>query len=133
MFCIECGTELPDEAKFCFKCGKPTAGGESKQKAEQETCEIVYEITGEKHGIYPRTLLRFKAQAKGAEGEYCAGISNEFEANLFDYPGSPEKKSKKHKAALDSLSEKLKQAGWQAEDHKGPEWFSLRFRREETE
>jgi ribosomal protein L40E len=21
MFCIECGTELPDSAKFCFKCG----------------------------------------------------------------------------------------------------------------
>jgi parallel beta-helix repeat protein len=24
MFCIDCGTELPDEAKFCFRCGKPT-------------------------------------------------------------------------------------------------------------
>lgn len=24
MFCIHCGTQLPDEAKFCSKCGKPT-------------------------------------------------------------------------------------------------------------
>ena len=23
MFCMECGTKLPDEAKFCFGCGKP--------------------------------------------------------------------------------------------------------------
>lgn len=22
MYCIECGTKLPSEAKFCFKCGK---------------------------------------------------------------------------------------------------------------
>ncbi len=23
MFCMNCGTQLPDGAKFCFKCGKP--------------------------------------------------------------------------------------------------------------
>lgn len=25
MFCYNCGTELPDGAKFCFKCGKTVA------------------------------------------------------------------------------------------------------------
>src|SRR5262245_44703874 len=25
MFCINCGTKLPDIAKFCFSCGTPTA------------------------------------------------------------------------------------------------------------
>ena len=24
MFCMNCGTKLPDEAKFCFKCGEKT-------------------------------------------------------------------------------------------------------------
>ena len=24
MFCIKCGTELPDESNFCSKCGNPT-------------------------------------------------------------------------------------------------------------
>lgn len=133
MFCIACGTELPDEAKFCFKCGKPTPCGEIKIKIPEETCEIVYEITGEKHGIYPRTLLRFKAQAQKADGEYCAGVSNEFEASIFDYPGRPEKKNKKHKKALELLTEKLKQNGWQEKESKGKEWFSFQFRREKTE
>jgi hypothetical protein len=26
MFCKECGNALPDDAKFCMKCGKPTGG-----------------------------------------------------------------------------------------------------------
>lgn len=25
-FCMECGTKLPDEAKYCFMCGKPLPG-----------------------------------------------------------------------------------------------------------
>lgn len=132
MFCIECGTQLPDEAKFCFKCGKPQVCGNSEIKPEQETCEIVYEIVGEKWGIYPRTILRFKAQATGTKGEYCASMSNDFEANPFDYPGRPEKKNKKHKNALEFLTDKLKQDGWQAEADKGADWFSLKFRRNKT-
>jgi len=27
MFCIKCGQQLPDDAKFCFKCGSPTPMG----------------------------------------------------------------------------------------------------------
>ena len=26
MFCMQCGTQLPDEAKFCFMCGTPIGG-----------------------------------------------------------------------------------------------------------
>lgn len=37
MFCMHCGTELPDEAKFCWKCGKaPKAEAEGTQPARQE-------------------------------------------------------------------------------------------------
>jgi hypothetical protein len=27
MFCINCGTQLPDNANFCLKCGTPQANG----------------------------------------------------------------------------------------------------------
>ena len=27
MLCRACGTNLPDDAAFCFKCGVPQAGG----------------------------------------------------------------------------------------------------------
>jgi hypothetical protein len=34
MFCTNCGTELPDDAKFCSNCGKPTSGSESSTEPE---------------------------------------------------------------------------------------------------
>jgi hypothetical protein len=27
MFCVNCGTQLPDDANFCLKCGKAQANG----------------------------------------------------------------------------------------------------------
>jgi Double zinc ribbon len=27
MFCVKCGTQLPDGSQFCYKCGAPTGGG----------------------------------------------------------------------------------------------------------
>lgn len=132
MFCVECGTKLPDGAKFCFLCGKPTSDEVPGNTKETETCEIVYETAGEKWGIYPRTLLRFKAQAIGDKGEYCAGLSPEFEANPFDYPGKPEKSSNKHKKALEVLTEKLQQDGWRMEEQRGSAWYNRRFNRNKT-
>lgn len=32
MFCKNCGTQLPDEAKFCGNCGNPTDNQEPRQQ-----------------------------------------------------------------------------------------------------
>ena len=42
MFCMKCGTELPDNAQFCYKCGAKTAGanndgGDNKKKHTYES------------------------------------------------------------------------------------------------
>ena len=29
MFCMECGTRLPDNAKFCFNCGTKTCADDA--------------------------------------------------------------------------------------------------------
>ena len=44
MFCSKCGTELPDEANFCLKCGQPTRGEASRATlVEYEFCTITGE------------------------------------------------------------------------------------------
>lgn len=41
MFCSKCGTELPDEANFCCKCGHPVKESASRAAPVQyEYCEI---------------------------------------------------------------------------------------------
>lgn len=44
MFCINCRTQLPDEAKFCSNCGKPThgtsSGSGSSTQAEPEVTTL---------------------------------------------------------------------------------------------
>ncbi|MDE6029503.1 MAG: zinc-ribbon domain-containing protein [Clostridiales bacterium] len=32
MFCTQCGTQLDDDSKFCYKCGKPTHLAEQKDQ-----------------------------------------------------------------------------------------------------
>lgn len=43
-YCIECGNELPDEAKFCIGCGKPQV--EQSKQVKNETVEEFQESTG---------------------------------------------------------------------------------------
>ncbi|PKP01942.1 MAG: hypothetical protein CVU11_13525 [Bacteroidetes bacterium HGW-Bacteroidetes-6] len=40
MFCMQCGKELPDSAKFCVGCGTPTPGNSPQEKAETREIEI---------------------------------------------------------------------------------------------
>ena len=40
-FCMNCGTEVPDEARFCPKCGAPLVG--SASKADMQETEGGYE------------------------------------------------------------------------------------------
>lgn len=41
MFCIQCGTESPDEnAQFCIKCGRPFPPADSTEGQAEETQEI---------------------------------------------------------------------------------------------
>lgn len=35
MFCTQCGTQLTDDSKFCYKCGAPTHLAEQKDSIEQ--------------------------------------------------------------------------------------------------
>ena len=37
MFCTQCGTQLDDDSRFCYKCGTPTHLAEQKDSIEENT------------------------------------------------------------------------------------------------
>jgi len=44
MYCASCGTQLPDEANFCWKCGQPQKGPHRASDSQQfETCTIEFQ------------------------------------------------------------------------------------------
>ena len=120
MFCSNCGTELPTDAAFCWKCGKPTKPGTRAEEPKGETCEIVYEEIY--HVWYPEH--KFWAQAIGANGRYSAG-EIVFKNNSWNVLSD----DRKTVAALDSLINKLVQEGWESTGDRGRNWFNHRFRR----
>lgn len=75
MFCIHCGKELPDDAKFCNACGKPTQKAEAPtpKKAKNEKIEKILEqvdngskraATTVKTKIAPQAVSGVRAFAK---------------------------------------------------------------------
>lgn len=47
MFCSQCGTKLPNEAKFCPNCGFRLAGNQTDFKSPKQSSKISVEILGE--------------------------------------------------------------------------------------
>jgi phage shock protein C len=63
MFCTQCGTRLPDTARFCTTCGKPTNLVAAASSAEA-----------------PRKLRRILAEKK--IGGVCAGFAEYFGTDI---------------------------------------------------
>lgn len=65
MFCANCGNKLPDDAKFCDKCGAPVEAAEKTVYEEQidakgghVTENIVFGTDGKLHWYYEFKLLK---------------------------------------------------------------------------
>lgn len=132
MFCRHCGAQLPDDANFCSKCGKPQTPAEGRAAAAPaqavEVCEVVAEMVAEKWSpTFPADMVRFEAKAAGPQGEYVAAESPKVKAGLSEYY-QPNKNNKRHVKALEELTAALAAAGWERTG-KGREWYSLRFSR----
>ena len=128
MYCIGCGTELPDDANFCLKCGKPQKKGlkvanDSITEAKYETCEIGWD----KPSRLSLSLV-FWAKAIGPNGSYSAG-EVKFTPGPFRQRAYPESNESNAVEAVNTLIKQLTQDGWQPLT-RGEGWFSYRFQRQ---
>lgn len=128
MFCIDCGAELPDTAKYCMECGVPQNGGESGNRLGEvryETCEIVHEMIKDTNMFgFGTPVFQFWAKAVGPNGVYDVGEKTEFKG--FLHPGNPNAAAE---TAHNLLVNQLTSEGWEATESRGPAWYNWRFRR----
>ena len=127
MFCWNCGTQIPDEASFCLKCGKPQKQGSQKDEIK-ETCEIDSEKVAD-GSILSGDHFKFWGRAIGTRGQYSAGESKVFTGYYGGSYSYPDKDNKENREALESLVNWLVKDGWEATGDRGSNWWNLRFQR----
>jgi len=123
---MQCGKELPDDANFCLKCGKPigsTAKPTPEPEPKWEYCEIVYQQRVDKHWYGDSYFIQLWAKGVGPNGTFNAGEVEEIQGY---WPDSGESR---HQELANRLVKLLTSKGWEPLPNKGTEWYSYKFRR----
>ncbi len=127
MFCMNCGTELPDEANFCWKCGKPqkqtvpAGGSEPVAEPQWETCQIVFAQT---HQGFLGKKGMFKVEATGPNGTYSVCQTPEFPVGA-----EPDRDNLQVQKVHNALVARLKNEGWEITGIRGTKWWESEFSR----
>ncbi|MDF2873713.1 MAG: hypothetical protein K0R22_396 [Sporomusa sp.] len=95
-------------------------------------CEIVYQVTGERWGIFPRDTGEFQARMSIPDSinnsdSHDTIIKKSVKIEIMSCSFTPDEKSKRHREALAGLVDKLVKAGWEQIPERGPEWYNIRF------
>ncbi len=107
MRCAVCGTELPDEAAFCWRCGSRQQAGPSNHALGPEVCRVrVQTRYEERYGGFLGTVRFGKLIAEvegGPKGRYVADESKWFDETNYD----------EYRKELSALVRRLAGAGWE--------------------
>ncbi len=124
MFCSNGGTQLPDDANFCLKCGKPQGPHTAFEQPKWEICEIVEEEYPDPLNIIVGGIPgKFIAKAIGPNGPYIVketAVVREIRDN---------RKNSKGQRVLNELIMQLVNDGWEPTTAKGRFWWSHSFQR----
>jgi len=129
MYCINCGTQLPDDAGFCLKCGTAQKPGPRFGEPKWETCEIQIEdiklesnpirlipILGDLvafvFGLRDITRCRYVVRSIGPKGMHTIA-----DTGLVS-----------QREGLENLIARLAQDGWESSG-RGEQWYNYKFRR----
>lgn len=116
MYCVSCGTQLPDEANFCLKCGKPQKPDVRADEPQWELCEITLEVVTS--GFFADIKYKYVAKAVGPNGIYMVGETPLIKQNA----------NKQQEKAVDTLVTQLTRTNWEATG-KGEGQYNYKFRR----
>lgn len=125
MFCMKCGTQIPDDANFCYKCGASI--GQAVRITDEpkwEHCEIVYDCN---EGFVSGHDFWFWAKAVGTSGTYCAASSTH--AKYWYGDGTPNSEWPVHTQLHSELVRKLVADAWEPTGERGNNWWNMRFKR----
>lgn len=120
MNCTQCGTLLPEQAKFCLQCGAAVVQAAAADAVA--ACHVVFRQIDEKWSLFGKEIWHFEAVTE--DGSVVA-VSDKITITGFELSG-PNEKSRKYKQALDGLVKKLLDKGWQ-QSGVGQQWFELQF------
>ena len=124
MFCSNCGTQLPDEANFCWKCGKPQKSSIQVDEPKWETAKIKFEVVKEA-GFFSTSSIKFIVEAIGPNGIYDPLESQAFKGDMYNFPAYQSAESTR---VHEELVTKLVKDGWESTGEANF-WFSNQFRR----
>jgi hypothetical protein len=123
MFCAICGVELPEEANFCWKCGRPQRDDIAAPKKAREVKYEYCHITFLERKTIPGNRLQLIARGRSVDGKEYVAASSDF--LITPYNQGPRRQ------AIRQLIDKLEADGWeQTEIIRDPnDWDDYRFRR----
>jgi hypothetical protein len=114
MYCIKCGTQLPDEAAFCWKCGQPTTPTPNVAVAPAaityDRCEIAYDYSSD--GYYSN-YLHYVANVTDQKGVYILMVSEPWEGGDNMSVPNPKDHPNLGGRAHPNLVNRLIQLGWE--------------------
>lgn len=95
-------------------------------------CEIIYQTTGERWGIFPRDIGEFQARIIHSEPINDTGctdtiIKKSAKIEIMSCSFTPDEKNKRHQKALAGLVDQLLRAGWEQLPAEGEAWYNLKF------
>jgi hypothetical protein len=136
MICGACGKELPIDARYCLRCGKPQtaeAAESARGEAQWETARIRSKVLG-KERFSRICRCAFVLEAIGLGGAYIADQSRTFEY-YFGYDplahGSgfvPVNENRTTRAAFESFVTRIVATGWEPVPWQ-ESWYHCHFRR----
>lgn len=133
MFCYNCGTQLPDDATFCSKCGKPQktaqAIAQPTESVRYDTCEIKWRYT--QGFLASNQQFAFVAFALGTKGGYVVAESSVLTnvgPILNDEGLAAKSNNPALRAALEGVITHLTKEGWESVGS-GTKWWNKKFRK----
>lgn len=119
--CPQCNLVFPVTANFCLQCGGALTVATLSECSR--LCTIVLRQEEYKWSLFGKERCYFEAIT--ADGELI-GTSSSFVMTGFEIYG-PNERNQKHKAAFDSLVNKLIAKGWSETTDSSQHWYDKSF------